>query len=229
MIFITCFIAWNLYCILYSVKLLLFTLLHATFIVCFIMRNLYCMLYCVQSLLYAFLRAVSIVCFIACNLYCMLYWAQSLLYALLCAISIVCFIARNLYCMLHCLKPSLHALLRAISILCFIACNLHCVQPSLRELVGLRFRDASGVVLHKDSKWFQSWQTFKDNNQIVHSKWSAATILAFLSDLKLYSWHFTLFKRINECMLLSQKLSDISFAAIRLPTFSPKKQNRLNQ
>jgi import inner membrane translocase subunit TIM44 len=28
--------------------------------------------------------------------------------------------------------------------------------------------DASGVVLHKDSQWFQSWQSFKDNNQFVH-------------------------------------------------------------
>ncbi|GAB1602491.1 mitochondrial import inner membrane translocase subunit TIM44-like [Argonauta hians] len=28
--------------------------------------------------------------------------------------------------------------------------------------------DATGVVLHKDSRWFQSWQNFKDNNQYVH-------------------------------------------------------------
>ena len=31
-------------------------------------------------------------------------------------------------------------------------------------------RDDTGVVMHKDSKWFQSWQNFKDNNQYVHSK-----------------------------------------------------------
>lgn len=28
--------------------------------------------------------------------------------------------------------------------------------------------DATGVVLHKDSRWYQSWQNFKDNNQYVH-------------------------------------------------------------
>jgi len=26
------------------------------------------------------------------------------------------------------------------------------------------------MVLHKESQWFQSWQSFKDNNQFVHSK-----------------------------------------------------------
>lgn len=28
--------------------------------------------------------------------------------------------------------------------------------------------DATGMVLHKDSRWYQSWQNFKDNNQYVH-------------------------------------------------------------
>ncbi|XP_046551523.1 mitochondrial import inner membrane translocase subunit TIM44-like [Haliotis rubra] len=28
--------------------------------------------------------------------------------------------------------------------------------------------EATGMVLHKDSKWFQSWQNFKDNNPYVH-------------------------------------------------------------
>lgn len=28
--------------------------------------------------------------------------------------------------------------------------------------------EATGVVLHKDSKWFQSWQNFKENNQYVN-------------------------------------------------------------
>ncbi|KAK2179725.1 hypothetical protein NP493_475g00022 [Ridgeia piscesae] len=27
--------------------------------------------------------------------------------------------------------------------------------------------EATGMVMHKDSRWYQSWQTFKDNNQIV--------------------------------------------------------------
>ena len=30
--------------------------------------------------------------------------------------------------------------------------------------------DASGMVLHKESQWYQSWQSFKDNNQFVHSE-----------------------------------------------------------
>ena len=30
----------------------------------------------------------------------------------------------------------------------------------------------TGMVLHKDSKWFQSWQNFKENNQYVNSKYS---------------------------------------------------------
>ena len=42
-----------------------------------------------------------------------------------------------------------------------------------RQWVGvcvLLCRDASGMVLHKESQWFQSWQSFKDNNQFVHSQ-----------------------------------------------------------
>ena len=31
-------------------------------------------------------------------------------------------------------------------------------------------RESTGMVMHKDSKWAQSWQNFKDNNQYVHSK-----------------------------------------------------------
>lgn len=27
-----------------------------------------------------------------------------------------------------------------------------------------------GVVLHKDSKWFQQWKDFKDNNVVFNSK-----------------------------------------------------------
>ena len=34
------------------------------------------------------------------------------------------------------------------------------------------FSETVGVVLHKDSKWYQSWQNFRDNNQYVNSKYS---------------------------------------------------------
>ena len=32
------------------------------------------------------------------------------------------------------------------------------------------FRDATGMVLHRDSKWYQQWQEFKDNNPVVTGK-----------------------------------------------------------
>lgn len=32
------------------------------------------------------------------------------------------------------------------------------------------YREAMGVVLHKDSKWFQQWKDFKDNNAVFNSK-----------------------------------------------------------
>lgn len=35
--------------------------------------------------------------------------------------------------------------------------------------------DASGMVLHKESQWYQSWQTFKDNNQFVHKLFDMKT------------------------------------------------------
>ena len=34
----------------------------------------------------------------------------------------------------------------------------------------LIIRDATGVVLHKDSKWYQQWKEFKDNNPVVTGK-----------------------------------------------------------
>lgn len=33
-------------------------------------------------------------------------------------------------------------------------------------------REAMGVVLHKDSKWYQQWKDFKDNNVVFNSKCS---------------------------------------------------------
>ncbi len=32
------------------------------------------------------------------------------------------------------------------------------------------YREAQDVTLHKDSKFYQSWQNFKENNQYVNSK-----------------------------------------------------------
>lgn len=34
----------------------------------------------------------------------------------------------------------------------------------------LTFSESSGVVVHKDSKWFTAWQDFKENNQYVQSE-----------------------------------------------------------
>ena len=32
------------------------------------------------------------------------------------------------------------------------------------------YSEDSGVVLHKDAKWFKAFQDFKENNQYVNSK-----------------------------------------------------------
>ena len=52
-----------------------------------------------------------------------------------------------------------------------------CHNLVFSETVGLYqiyfyyFSETVGVVLHKDSKWYQSWQNFRDNNQYVNSKY----------------------------------------------------------
>lgn len=33
-------------------------------------------------------------------------------------------------------------------------------------------REALGVVLHKDSKWYQQWKDFRDNNVVFNSECS---------------------------------------------------------
>ena len=38
-------------------------------------------------------------------------------------------------------------------------------------------RDATGMVLHKDSKWYQQWQEFKDNNPVVTGTYSTILLL----------------------------------------------------
>ena len=47
------------------------------------------------------------------------------------------------------------------------------------SLVYYFFRDATGMVLHRDSKWYQQWQEFKDNNPVVTGKVIAFTTLLF--------------------------------------------------
>lgn len=41
-----------------------------------------------------------------------------------------------------------------------------------------------GMVLHKDSRFYQSWQNFKDNNQYVTSKLMISAIIISCSDNK---------------------------------------------
>lgn len=36
---------------------------------------------------------------------------------------------------------------------------------------SLCHREAMGVVLHKDSKWYQQWKDFKDNNTVFNRKY----------------------------------------------------------
>lgn len=39
-------------------------------------------------------------------------------------------------------------------------------------------REAMGMVLHKDSKWYQQWKDFKDNNVVFNSKCSKDKVVA---------------------------------------------------
>lgn len=39
-------------------------------------------------------------------------------------------------------------------------------------------REAMGMVLHKDSKWYQQWKDFKDNNVVFNSKCSKGKVVA---------------------------------------------------
>lgn len=43
-------------------------------------------------------------------------------------------------------------------------------QPAVLSFTLCVFREAMGVVLHKDSKWYQQWKDFKDNNVVFNSK-----------------------------------------------------------
>lgn len=40
----------------------------------------------------------------------------------------------------------------------------------LDEYLCVFVREAMGVVLHKDSKWYQQWKDFKDNNMVFNRK-----------------------------------------------------------
>lgn len=45
--------------------------------------------------------------------------------------------------------------------------------PGLRSLASPIFpREALGVVLHKDSKWYQQWKDFRDNNVVFNRECS---------------------------------------------------------
>jgi len=50
-----------------------------------------------------------------------------------------------------------------------MVCVLHGTAKCICVCV-LSVREAMGVVLHKDSKWYQQWKDFKDNNTVVNSK-----------------------------------------------------------
>lgn len=56
-------------------------------------------------------------------------------------------------------------------VLLFILTRLQvtCLQVAMFSALS---REAMGVVLHKDSKWYQQWKDFKDNNVVFNSKCS---------------------------------------------------------
>lgn len=65
-------------------------------------------------------------------------------------------------------------------------------------MIYFLFRDATGVVLHKDSLWYQQWKNFKDNNSVVNG----------LFDLKMkYDESDNLFVRATRTV--TDKLGDI--------------------
>ena len=37
----------------------------------------------------------------------------------------------------------------------------------MKNTLFVLFREATGVVMHKDSKWQQQWKEFRDNNPVV--------------------------------------------------------------
>lgn len=41
-----------------------------------------------------------------------------------------------------------------------------------------------GVVLHKDSKWYQQWKEFKDNNVVFNSKPFCSQMSVVLGGIK---------------------------------------------
>lgn len=42
--------------------------------------------------------------------------------------------------------------------------------PLLEAFLCVHFREAMGMVLHRDSKWYQQWKDFKDNNLVFNRK-----------------------------------------------------------
>jgi hypothetical protein len=41
----------------------------------------------------------------------------------------------------------------------------------LLKIDGYFFRETQTIAVHKDSQWFQSWQSFKDNNTYLNSSY----------------------------------------------------------
>lgn len=73
-----------------------------------------------------------------------------------------------------------------------------------------------GVVLHKDSKWYQQWKDFKDNNAVFNSK----TILPASASTLQWS-KCCIIDRVDACKLLfrQQVASDSIQTNLTFPDF----------
>lgn len=59
-----------------------------------------------------------------------------------------------------------------------LSCLLPAVPPLLFTGCPVSHREALGVVLHKDSRWYQQWKDFRDNNVVFNRECSRPRNLA---------------------------------------------------
>lgn len=83
------------------------------------------------------------------------------------------------------------------------------------------FREAMGVVLHKDSKWYQQWKDFKDNNVVFNSK----DYLSSFS-LCLCLWRFGVFCCIgNFYFALNHRMVNVLLSSCETQSAKKKKKH----
>ena len=92
--------------------------------------------------------------------------------------------------------------------------HIRFLQPAVLSFTLCVFREAMGVVLHKDSKWYQQWKDFKDNNVVFNSK-NHLTSSFFNSWLFWYSRRFTIRWDHTEPYFVLEMLQPLFIGQIR--------------